>query len=381
MFESSIAIANLSLSPQHFDFSLWRDFLKGLDANEAAMSLDPREYTAVSSADLKWLFFECREMFFIFYQLERALHVSPRRYLLGDFPTPRLLRNEAELAINSYFAANLVVLRCFLSRSPALLIPLLQISKKAGNDARRLVVSQIAEETGCRNQEIGRHVVTLCRIFEHGEANSWKIDIESLLVDEYCISEKAIRQDWISFICFARFRIICGGSSVAKRVSTLSLPCLLDCSDSLLTLLTPLTHTQNKRRCVLTLDTDLISSLKDVLRKLRTDNLSEWVSRDVLTVISESRLSTLIKAVKDFYSSVSSASPDGLKDFFGIAVRCVDSLSNNTSSRLDSTELSSGFQVIQTFLITGVSNGVADSCIRFVTFVERVVLRVSFEKM
>jgi hypothetical protein len=84
--------------------------------------------------------------------------------------------------------------------------------------------------------------------------------------------------------------------------------------------------------------------------------------------------------VKDLYSAVSSVSPDGFKDFFGIAVRCVDSLSNN-NSRLDSTELSAGFQLIKTFLNTGVSNEIADSCIRFVSFVERLVLRVSIEKM
>jgi hypothetical protein len=379
--QSSLACACATLAPQHFDFSLWRDFLKGLDANEAAMSLDPREFTAVCGTDLKWLFFECREMFAMFTQVERALNVSPRRFLSGDFPTPRLSRIDAELAVNSYFASNGVILRAFLSRSPSALLPLLQISKKSGNDARRNIVSQIAEETGCRIREVGRNVVILAKIFETGEACGWSCDIESLLVHEYCISDKFLRQDWLSFIIFARFRIVCGGASVSKRVSLLPLSCLLDCSDALLILFLP----QNKNHCILSIDVNLVSSLKDVLRKLKTETLSEWVSFDVLKCFSESRFASLVKAVKEFHTAILSASSEGLRDFFGIAVRCVDSLTSTallastTDGRLPAltdVQLSNGFREITKFLVVGVTGGAPELYTRFVLFVEKVVLLV-----
>jgi hypothetical protein len=370
--EMSIACAVATLAPQHFDFSLWRDFLKGLDANEAAISLDPREFTAVSSADLKWLFFECREQFAVFCQVERALNVSPRRLLSGDFPTPRLSRNDMELAINSYFAANCIILRAFLSRPLSTLLPLLQISKKAGNDARRNVVSQIAEETGCRIREVGRNIVTLCRIFETGESCGWTCDIDGLLANDYCISKTILRQDWISFISFAKFRIVCGGASVPKRVGTLSLPCLLDCSEALLIVLSP----QSNNRLVLNLDSDLVSCSKDILRKLRTENLSEWVSFEVLKCFGEGRFVALVKAVKEFVSALSSVNSDGLRDFFGIAVRCIDSLSADISNvALTETQLCSGFREVKKNLGTG--GGPRDELYsRFFLFIEKVIVSV-----
>jgi hypothetical protein len=138
---------------------------------------------------------------------------------------------------------------------------------------------------------------------------------------------------------------------------------------------------QNKNHCILSIDVDLVSSLKDVLRKLKTDSLFEWVSVDVLKCFSESRFVSLVKAVKEFHTAILSASSEGLRDFFGIAVRCVDSLTllaSTTDGRLPAltdVQLSDGFREITKCLV-GVTGGAPELCTRFVLFVEKVVVRV-----